>query len=91
MIVVLIRSVNILTLQRSVRSSCVDHFGAKFEGRSEDAGAQFVLSCQLWQLSDDFPQLHGQAVQLRSENSRSGREAEEQTGSTAVCVCGRIP
>ena len=62
MIVVLIRSVNILTLQRSVRSSCVDHFGAKFEGRSEDAGAQFVLSCQLWQLSDDFPQLHGQAA-----------------------------
>ena len=91
MIVVLICSVNIVILRHCVKTYCVDHFGAKFERRSEDAGAHFVISFQLWQLSDDFPQLHGQAVQLRSENSRSGREAEEQTGSTAVCVCGRIP
>ena len=62
MIVVLIWSVNIVIFRHSVRTYCVDHFGAKFERRSEDAGAQFVLSCQLRQLSDDFSQLHGQAA-----------------------------
>ena len=62
LIVVLICSVNILILRHSVVTYCVDHCGAKFEGRIEDAGAQFVLSCQLRQLSDDFSQLHGQAA-----------------------------
>ena len=38
---------------------------------------QFVLSCQLWRLSDNFSQLHGQAGQLRSENAHSGCDAEE--------------
>ena len=62
MIVVLIWSVNIVIFRHSVRTYCVDHFGAKFERRSEDAGEQFVLSCQLRQLFDDFSQLHGQAA-----------------------------
>ena len=91
MIVVLIRSVNILTLKHSVRSYCVDHFGVKFERRRDDAGEHFVLSCQLWQLSDDFSQLHGQADQLRSENARLGRDAEEQTRSIAAGVCSKLP
>ena len=53
---------NILIPRHSVRSYNVDHFGAQFERRSEDAGAQFVLSCQRRQLCDGFPQLHGQAA-----------------------------
>ena len=63
---------------------CDDHFGTKFETRNEDAGAQLVFSCQLWQLSDNVSELHDQARQLRIQNAYSSRDTKEQARSSAI-------
>ena len=80
-----------IKLRYSTRTQCDDHFGTKFETRSEDAGAQLVFSCQLWQLSDNFSELHDQARQLRIQNAYSSRETKEQARSSAIRVRGKLP
>ena len=80
-----------INFRYSTRTECGDHFGTKFEAGSEDADAQLVFSCQLWQISDNFSKLHDQARQLRIQNAYSSRDTKEQARSSAVRVRGKLP
>ena len=80
-----------INFRYSIRTQCDDHFGTKFETRSEDAGAHLVFLCQLWQLSDNFSELHDQARQLRIQNAYSSRDTKEQARSSAIRVRGKLP